>query len=325
MDKRYRDCLMRGLMSRDDKKLPLVEFTSPDSILVFAAEKKLALLLVSDMAVTDEILKADIGRIVLLCEDPEMGGDTDEFGYIFKYQPVARIAADLWYEYISISPTVEEIYPKAVSSHIYGIYSPVKRCFKTGFSIALAAVLGENSRVLLVSFEENSVLEEMMDFSDSFSGENLSDALYYYLQGNLAEHMRELVRNAHGFDFILPTRTPEDLESLTPDNVTEFIRYLLYECHYANVVVDFGDRLDKICRILPCCEKIFMPTKPDWVSEAKKGHFLEYVTRVDEGLMTRIREVNPPRRRMSTDRKAGASNFETMFTMELLEYVRTCI
>ena len=326
MDKMYRECLMRGLMRADTKKLQLVEFTSPDSICVFAEEKHIALLLVSDMAVTDEILNADIGRIVLLCEEPDMGDPPDnDMGHIFKYQPISQIASDLWYEYSIISPIKEETYPQAVNSLIYGVYSPIKRCFKTGFSIALASVLSENSHVLLISFEENSTLLEMLDFEAGTLEGNHSDALYYYMQGNLMEHVDELIKRAHGFDFILPVITTEDIEGLTAETTIGFIKYLLYECHYAYVVVDFGDRLNKIGNVLTCCDRIFMPVMTDWISEAKKGHFLDYVRGTDDGLLSHIREVRPPRGHPGTGRETGAGNFEKLFRTELFEYVRTCL
>ncbi len=327
-DKRYRECLMRGLMRAETAKLPLVEFTSLDSICVFAEEKHLDLLLVSDIAVTNEIINADIGRIVLLCEEPDMEGTLSEggMGHIFKYQPIARIASDLWCEYNIISPLKEEAYPRPVNSIIYGVYSPIKRCFKTGFSVALASVLGENSHVLLVTFEENSTILEMLDFSAGMGDENLSDALYYYLQGNLIEHVDNLVKRAHGFDFILPAGNAEDIEGLAPETVIGFIKYFLYECNYAYVVVDFGDRLCKIGNILSCCDRIFMPVISDWISEAKKGHFLDYVRGTEDGLLTHIQEVRPPRSHISsTGRETGVGNFERLFRTELFEYVRTCL
>ncbi len=328
IDKRYRECLMRGLMRNGTGKLPLVEFTSLESISVFAREKHLALLLVSDMAVTNEIMNADIGRIVLLSEEPEDVGThaEDDMGHIFKYQPVSSIAEDLMMQYSIIAPVKEEVYPRPVSSIIYGVYSPIKRCFKTGFSIALASVLSESSHTLLITFEENSTLPEMLDLSSGYEEENLSDALYYYLQGNLLEHVDGLIKTAHGFDLILPARTAEDIEGLTPETATGFIRYLLYECHYAYVVVDFGDRLSGVGRILKGCDRVFMPVMTDWISEAKKGHFLDYVQSRDDGLLSLFKEVHPPRSHGgSTGRETGMGNFDRLFRTELFEYVRSCL
>ncbi len=328
MDKRYRECLMRGLMRAETARLPLVEFTSLDSICVFAEEKHLDLLLVSDIAVTNEIINADIGRIVLLCEEPEEAGapEGEGMGHIFKYQPVSNIAEDLMLEYSIIAPAREESYPRPVNSLIYGIYSPVKRCFKTGFSIALASILSESNHTLLITLEENSALQEMLDIPLGYGEENLSDALYYYLQGNLLEHVNSLIKSAHGIDIILPARTTEDIEGLSPETTIGFIRYLLYECHYTYVVVDFGDRIGKVEHVLRGCDRIFMPVLTDWISEAKKGHFIDYIQSMDDGILPLIKEVHPPRSRPgSVGRETGASNFERLFRHELFEYVRTCL
>lgn len=332
MDPEYRVCLMRGLMGRNGLQLPMVEFTKPDSIPVFAKEKQLKLLIISDMALTQEVLDADIEKIILLTEEPVREnirtGEKKPLGHIFKYQPVGEIAGQLLYQYELTSPSAADVrlYQHSPQASVYGIYSPVKRCLKSSFSIALAQLLGEQQPTLLLSFEANSALLAMLDLPEAAGEANLSDALYYYLQGTISDHKEELVSASHSFDFISPVKNPEDVEELLTEDVEGFIRYFARECHYSSVVIDFGDSLRGINRILSCCSRIFMPVKSDWISEKKKEHYLDYVGRTDLTLRSRFQEVRPPYHHIGREGKSRMDgNFGWLVSGEFYDYVRQCL
>lgn len=331
-DPEYRGCLMRGLMSKNLLQMPMVEFTKLDSILAFAREKRLELLVISDLALTQAVLEADIKRIVLLTEEPvlenALAADQRPLGHIFKYQPISEIAGALLRQYrLTASGTIAvQTYQRMVQTAVYGIYSPVKRCLKSSFAIALAQLLGEQQSTLLLSFEANSALLSMLDLSETLCEANLSDALYYYLQGTLSEHKAELVSACHSFDFIPPVKNPEDLEGLPAEDVTGFIQYFAQECSYSCVVIDFGDALSGINQILSCCSRVFMPVKTDWISEKKKEHYLNYVERTDQTLLSRFQEVRPPYHHIGREGKGRMSgNFGWLVSGEFYDYVRQCL
>lgn len=333
MDPEYRGCLMRGLMNKAVLQVPMVEFTRLDSILAFSRVKRLELLAVSDAVLTEELLNADIGRIVLLTEEPVqenawVAEDQKALGHIFKYQPVGEIAGTLLHQYrlATASAAAVQLWNLPAQTAVYGIYSPVKRCLKSSFAIALAQLMGERQLTLLLSFEPNSALLTMLDLSEAACDTNLSDALYYYLQGTLSGHEAELISTCHSFDFISPVRNPEDLEGLGPEDVTGFIRYFTQEHRYSCVVVDFGDALSEINRILSCCSRIFMPVKTDWISEKKKEHYLEYVGKTDQPLLSHFEEVRPPYHHIGREERGSASgNFRWLVSGEFYDYVRQCL
>lgn len=331
-DSEYRGCLMRGLLNKEELRMPMVEFTKSDSILIFAGAKRLELLVISDMALTEEILNADIGRVVLLTEEPEREPEqvsgTKSFGCIFKYQPISKIAEEVLRQYppAIVSAAAVQLYPFSEKTLIYGVYSPVRRCLKSSFAIALAQLMGERQTTLLLSFEAHSALPEMLDIPETACQGNLSDALYYYLQGTLEGHEEELIRACHSFDFISPVKNPEDLESLRPEEVIGFIRYFTQERHYGCVVIDFGDVLSGINRILSCCSRIFMPVKTDWISEKKKEHYLAYVRKTDQAVLSHLEEVRPPYYHIDKKSRGRVSgNFEGLVSGEFYDYVRQCL
>jgi hypothetical protein len=312
--------------------MPLVEFTKLDSILTFAKAKSLKLLAISDMALTEELLKADIGGILLLTEEPVPEGAEPTVpgitGSIFKYQSVEQIAGILLIRYqmltaTSAAPRMELLSQQGV---VYGVYSPVKRCLKSSFAIALAQLLGEHQSTLLLSFEVYSALLEMLDLPRADAKGGLSDALYYYLQGSLAKHEPELVRGCHSFDVIAPVNNPRDLEGLSVEDVTGFIRCITQEWHYSCVVIDFGDALAEMNPILGCCSRIFMPVKSDWISQEKKTRYLEYTERTNQELLSQIEEVHPPYHHVGAEgRRETVGNFERLTSGAFYDYVRGCL
>lgn len=329
MDVEYRSCLMRGLMEKNALPLPLVEFTRLDSILTFAREKRLELLLISETALTQEVLDAEIGRMILLTEEPvqeDMKGAGQVPAHIFKYQPLQAIAGAIQCQYSFTQPCAAAVCLYRRQADVYGIYSPVKRCLKSSFAVALAQLLGEQQRTLLLSFEANSALLSMLDLSEAACAVNLSDALYYYLQGTLPAHKAGLVGTCHSFDFIAPAKNPEDLEGMRAEDAAGFIRYFAQECGYSCIVIDFGDALTGISRILPCCDRIFMPIKADWISEKKKSCYLDYIQKKNPELCARFEEVRPPYHHIGTEGRGRLSGkFRELVSGEFYDYVRQCL
>jgi hypothetical protein len=332
MDAEYRSCLMRGLTGCAQLKMPLVEFTRLDSILTFAKAKPLKLLLLPDLALTEELFGAGIGGIVLLTEEPVKGtnqtGDTRIFGWLFKYQPVTKLAGEIQVQYqlLSTASAALRLDPLMEPGVIYGVYSPVKRCLKSSFAIALAQLLGERQSTLLLSFEAHSPLLAMLDMGRGPGGGNLSDALYYHLQGSLQKHRSELVKSCHSFDVLAPVDNPRDLENLTAQEVREFIRDVAGEYGYGCVVVDFGDVLTGMNQILECCERIFMPVKADWISQEKKERYKAYVEQTQPELSGRLQEVQPPYHHVETgSKKENVSNFSRLTSGAFYDYVRGCL
>jgi hypothetical protein len=332
MDPEYRSCLMRGLMREERLQMPLVEFTKLDSILTFAKSKDLKLLAISDMALTEELLQADIGGIILLTEEPvsqEMEqAASGVFGALFKYQPVEKIAGTLLIQYqmLTVSSAAQKLEWLPQQCLIYGVYSPVKRCLKSSFAIALAQLLGERQSTLLISFENYSALLGMLDLKKSDGGGSLSDALYYYLQGTLEKHETELVRRCHSFDVLAPVSNPKDLTGLSAEEVTGFIRCVAQDWHYSCLVIDFGDALMEMNQILGCCSRIFMPVKSDWISQEKKNQYMEYTGRAYPELLSQMEEVHPPYHHVGTEEKRETSgNFERLTSGAFYDYVRGCL
>ena len=96
---------------------------------------------------------------------------------------------------------------------IVGVFSPLGRCLKTSFSLALGQILARERAVLYLNLEEYSGFEELL--GKSFST-NLSDLFYYVRQGNenLIHRMNGMIQTINNLDFIPPVRMPSDIRTV---------------------------------------------------------------------------------------------------------------
>ena len=95
-------------------------------------------------------------------------------------------------------------------TELFGVYSPLGRCLKTSFAWTLGQILSEERSVLLISLEEYSGLEELMQKKFSCT---LSDLLYYVRQKNpgVILKLNSMVQSVGQLDFVPPVQSPEDI------------------------------------------------------------------------------------------------------------------
>ena len=123
---------------------------------------------------------------------------------------------------------------------IIGVYSPLGRCLKTSFALALGQILAKDKAVLYLNLEEYSGFEELL--GKKFPT-NLSDLFYYVRQGNenLIHRMNGMIQTVNNLDFIPPVRMPSDIRTL----------YLLCGCLQISVRYA-GKTGNGFCRRLLC-------------------------------------------------------------------------
>lgn len=69
-------------------------FTGPEVLCEFAANQQIEILLISDKAVTDEVRKLDVGKLIILSEgvhNPEL----DQYPSVYKYQASDEIIREV--------------------------------------------------------------------------------------------------------------------------------------------------------------------------------------------------------------------------------------
>ena len=257
------------------EKIPftVMAFTTMERLKNYMKEHTVELLLVSHMVDKKELERLPVKQIITLTEG-EVARLENTYPNVYKYQSTEGIIREVMSIYCGQVQDDSGILagPKAV---ILGVYSPVNRCLKTSFALTAGQILGQDSRVLYVTFEEYSGLSRLN--GEVFQGD-LSDLLYYYQQGKFnILRLNALVHTMGNLDYIPPVRYPEDLCQLSPEELAGFVESLARETGYETILVDLGQMGRKAVEVLEICDTVYMPIKDDCVSVAKLEEFDEYL------------------------------------------------
>lgn len=185
---------------------------------------------------------------------------------------------------------IPEIEPGEMS--VTGIYSPVGRCGKSRFALALGKVWGEREKTLYLSLEVFSDLYEWLAASGSG---DFSDLLYYQEQGCLTVQVWErMVRPWEGLAVIGPAANPEDILALEADRC-EMLLIRAAEAGYRRIILDVGTCHPNPAGILALCGQIYAPVTGEEASRRKWRHFTAYLEKTGrQEILKRITTMQLP-------------------------------
>lgn len=303
------------------KNLPfeIQAFTTAESLLAYGKENHIELLLISDKAMRKEIRELGIGKIIILSEGvhpPEL----DQYSSVYKYQSSSNVIREVMAYYgeeKALNPVVFPVLKKTME--IIGVYSPLGRCLKTSFALALGQILAKDKAVLYLNLEEYSGFEEL--FGKKFPT-NLSDLFYYVRQGNenLIHRMNGMIQTVNNLDFVPPVRTPSDIRTVCWEDWERLLQEITLHSSYEVLVLDIGSGIDENFQLLDLCEKIYMPVLKDAVSVCKMTQF-ENLLRIwnKDKILEKIEKLHLP---FYMDSISSESYVEQLVWGELGDYIR---
>ena len=303
------------------KNLPfeIQAFTTAESLLAYGKENHIELLLISDKAMRKEIRELGIGKIIILSEGvhpPEL----DQYSSVYKYQSSSNVIREVMAYYgeeKALNPVVFPVLKKTME--IIGVYSPLGRCLKTSFALALGQILAKDKAVLYLNLEEYSGFEEL--FGKKFPT-NLSDLFYYVRQGNenLIHRMNGMIQTVNNLDFVPLVRTPSDIRTVCWEDWERLLQEITLHSSYEVLVLDIGSGIDENFQLLDLCEKIYMPVLKDAVSVCKMTQF-ENLLRIwnKDKILEKIEKLHLP---FYMDSISSESYVEQLVWGELGDYIR---
>ena len=281
--------LMRYL--NECKQIPFeVQAYTNLEVFLEAAQKNPPTMLLISVELMDAIIQ-DLGieNIVLLSQG-ELVGVFGEYPSIVKYQAASGIMREVMQYYMGSMQAVSAIVG-VKQCQILGIYSPVKGCGKTSFSLALAGLYGSQKRVLYLNLEGQSGFSRFIKENEAA---DITDALYYFRQQRECslERIFGIIQQIDNFFYIPPAFYEEDIKSVDGQEWEAFLKLIAEKAGYEEIVLDIGDAARGIGRILNLCNKIFMPVKEDLISQAKLSEGMEALIASGYGELTeRILQV----------------------------------
>lgn len=196
--------------------------------------------------------------------------DTD---VIYKYQPAEQIMK----EFLKICRFSSRICGTGVlnDTKILGVYSPLGRCGKTSFALAMGQVLAQNYRTVYVNLEEWPGFER---FICGYSGLDISDLIYYIKQEKegLAIYINGMLQEFNGLKIIPPVKMAPDIQELGED-VNRLLQEIVRSDNYDVVIVDFGRQIKSMLPAIVHLEKLYMPVLMDEISKAKLQEFFRFL------------------------------------------------
>ena len=238
---------------------------------------------------------------------------------IFRYQPARDILNEVLAQYGRMTKEKGDFLVCKKNMEVFGVYSPVGRCGKSRFALAMGLELARHRETLYLNLESWSGLAHRLGES---SGCNLSDLLYFLRQrrDSLPERLCGMVVTADRLDMIPPVRAPADLAAASLEDWQYLFETLRCQSGYEAVVMDIGDGPQPVEKLLGMCTRVYVPTISDRESRIKLACFLEFIRgSVCGELAPEIETVSMP---PAASRETEGSWAEQLLWGDMGEYVR---
>lgn len=289
----YVERFCRCLTVWEERRFDVRGFTEREALAEALAAEKADLLLIGEAMLGNDpefrrSLTQGCRRMLLLSEQRSGGG---EIPSIYRYQPLDRMLRQI----ASYCEEQEDEELAAVNGQaaVYGIYSPVRRCYKTTFSLILGQILAERGATLYINLEDVTGLSAL---EGSPGEETLSDLLYSYrIQPSGRPKILSAVQNMGKLAYLPPVVCPGDIRETDPEEIAEVLSAVSRSDTYESMVIDLGDALQSPLPILRLCRKIYMPVREDAVSQAKLEAWERMLPeQKEEMLQERIQKIRLP-------------------------------
>lgn len=281
----------------ETQKLPFEvhAFTNTSALLDYLKNHSIEILLIAQRACSDEIRKADATVTIVLREGAPDTSPAD-LPNIYKYQPLHRLMRELMETYSRVKKAGEspESHILKPAASVIGVYSPVHRSMKTSFALAMGQILAGRKATLYLNLENFAGFEQLLETEYE---KDLSELLYYIRQeqSDIACKISTLVYQIGDLDFIPPARIPMDVQETRYEDYKKLLSALIKDSSYERVILDIGDGVQDIFRILADCDKVFFPMRPDALAQAKSAQFEAAAKAFGyEGILEHIRKIHIP-------------------------------
>lgn len=287
----YTERFIRCLEAWEGSRFEIRGFTEKECLSEQLAARPADILLISEamLGMDPEFrgqLEASSRRMLVLSEQSGGGGEEH---FVYRYQPLDRILRQIAAYCEEQEPWEEDA---ALHAEIYGVYSPVKRCYKTTFSLILGQILADRGTTLYVNLEDCSGLEALAGASGE---ETLSDVLYCHRVAQPKRKLRSVVQNLGKLAYLPPAVCPGDIRETDPEEMAQVIFEIGSSDAYESLVIDLGDALRDPLPVLRLCRRIYMPTRDDAVSKVRLREFQRMLSeRREEELGERICPLHLP-------------------------------
>ncbi len=286
---RYATGLGENISSRDDLAVKVYVCSSLDKVVELSESKTIHLFVVEEGYTHEERSQIEADQVFVLGRGrvADLG---EEECPIWKYQCADEIIREIFEVYVDRTKENVMRSMRKERARLVAVYSPIHRIGKTTFAIALGMECAKKKRVLYLNLEEFAGME-------GEAGLNLGDILYYMKQGNgnLGIRLQAAVQKKDDLDYLAPIPILQDMKDVTEKEWEMLMKELVGNSTYELIILDMGESVQGIYRILEKCDRIYMPVSEDEVSLGKLKQYDENIKqlKLDKIERTTCRFVMP--------------------------------
>lgn len=240
--------------------------------------------------------------------------------YVYRYQSAGNVMRQILGYLCRINEEEREATVQgAAGTKLIGIYSPVKRCMQTSFSLLLGQILTKKKRTLYLNTEAFS------GFRGLFSRElkpDITDLMYYAKRGrpHLLEKLERMIDTIGELEYIPPAAAYTDLHVIESSQWLKFFRELRGDGRFGYIILDLTEHVDGLFRILEQCDLVYTIEGEDTVSAAK---LWEYEQMLEVSQCQQI--LGKTRKKRLPKIRHMEISFDQLLYSELADYVRVLV
>ena len=160
---------------------------------------------------------------------------------------------------------------------LIGVFSPVRRCYQTTFSVLMGRLLSEKGKVLYLSFEFCEGCEDLIPPEES---RGLSDLMYFIKSpvNVFLLRFRSMVRSIAGLDYIPCALSGTDISEIPETEWKQFLSRICDYGEYSYVILDLSESIRGIFEVLRMCDRIYTLTRKDRIAKRKVESYENVLT-----------------------------------------------
>lgn len=273
----------------------------------------------------DAVIRAEVLFLLTKQEPLSKGAETSEEAkgipiYIYRYQSAGTIMRQML-GYLSQfhADECQAVTQSEAATKLIGVYSPVKRCMQTSFSLLLGQILARKKRTLYVNTEAYSGFRSLLGRE---LRPDISDLMYYAERERprFLEKLEGMIDTIGELEYIPPAAAYTDLRAVEAGQWLKFLHELREDGRFGYLILDLTEHVDGLFRILEQCDIVYTIEGGDAVSAAKLQEYEQMLN------VAGCRQIlnKTHKKRLPCIHQAGIS-FEQLIYSELADYIRALV
>ncbi len=267
-------------------------FTTVEQLRDFQRGRHVELLLISEKAMSPEVDRMDIGRVLILSEEEHARQDPDR-PTVCKYQPSPALIREVLADYAGTRTDAALISPFRKRTEVIGVISPNPEALQIYFSLSLGTLLAEEGSALCLTFESAPGLENA--FGQNFD-RSMTDAVYYLWkeEEHFMDKVNAMTATLGPLHVLPPFTAGEDRTQIPGSAWVGMIEKITGQGTYDWLILDLTTHLPELSALLRRCDHLFVPLRDDPISKGRQSFFFHRYFGSDDQLMERASTIRLP-------------------------------